>query len=1126
MKGISQSLYPFFIFIHYFNHICNLVASNNDIVYRFLNQIIIMIKTHYRLLIIALLIGMAWHTHAQVNPLWTNTPAISPDGSTIVFSYKGDLYKVPAQGGNATLLTMHQGHDMQPVWSKDGKNIAFMSNRYGNFDIFLISAQGGAAKRLTYHSAGDTPSSFTPDGKAVLFSSSRLDNAQNAMFPSGAMSELYKVSITGGKPTQVLTTPALYANYDKAGKVMVFQDQKGYEDRRRKRHTSSVTRDVWSYVPATNTFTKLSDFGGEDLNPVISADGQSVFYLSEAKGTFNVFEMNLSNQQKKQLTQFKSHPVRDLTRADNGTLCYRYAGEIYTQTNGGSPKKVSIKIFSEDRYNQEEVVSIRRGATDIAISPNGKEVAFIVRGEVFAASVKGGTTKRITNTPEQERNISFSPDGRSILYASERNGSWNLYQTSLTRKEEKYFSSATILKETAILESNKETFDPKYSPDGKEVAFLEERTTLRVINLASKKVRTIVPGNRNYSYADGDQHYDWSPDGKWFLVDMLPQKQWIGEVGLVSAVGTKKPIHNLTQSGYSDGGGTWAMGGKMMFYYSDRNGMRSQASWGSQIDIYAMFFTQDAYDKFRLSKEDYALLKEREKDQKKKSKAAKGKGAKGKKADKKLKPIKIELEGIRDRKARLTIHSSNLSSALVSKDGKNLYYMARFERGYNLWVTNLRTRATRILAKLNSRGGGMVWDKDQKNIFLLSSSGISKINPKSGKRTPIRFSGEMTLNKSKERDYMFEHMWRQVKKKFYVKDLHKVDWNGLKKTYAKFLPHINNNHDYADMMSELLGELNASHTGCFYRSFSRNADATASLGVYYDQKHQGDGLKISEVMKGSPLDKAKSKVKAGVIIEKINGIDIKANTNPYQLLNRKRGKYTLLSLYDPKTKKRWEETTKPISRGLEFQLRYKRWVTKMEQMVDKLSNGKVGYVHVRGMDEPSFRKVYEDALGKHAGKEALIVDTRFNGGGWLHDDLATFLNGKKYLEIVPRGQKIGAEPMFKWNKPSVVVMNESNYSDAHLFPYTYKALGIGKLVGMPVPGTGTAVWWENLQDRSLTFGIPQVGMRTNDGKLLENTQLEPDIKVNNDFDKVSQGEDQQIQAAVKEMLKQIAARKK
>ena len=351
--------------------------------------------------------------------------------------------------------------------------------------------------------------------------------------------------------------------------------------------------------------------------------------------------------------------------------------------------------------------------------------------------------------------------------------------------------------------------------------------------------------------------------------------------------------------------------------------------------------------------------------------------------------------------------------------------------------------------------------------------------------------------------------------------MHKVDWNGLKKTYAKFLPHINNNYDYADMMSELLGELNASHTGCSYHPHRKNTDATASLSVYYDGKHTGTGLKVAEVMKGSPIDKAGTKIKAGVIIEKINGIELKASVNPNKLLNRKKGKYTLLSLYDPKTKKRWEETTKPIGRRQEFGLHYKRWVTKMEKMVDKLSKGKVGYVHVRGMDESSFRKVYGDALGKYAGKSALIVDTRFNGGGWLHDDLATFLNGKKHIEFVSRGQNLGTEPQFKWTKPSIVVMCEANYSDAHMFPFTYKTLGIGKLVGMPVPGTGTAVWRENLQDNSLTFGIPQVGMRTNDGSYLENKQLEPDIKVSNDFDKVSKSQDQQIEAAVKEMLKQV-----
>ncbi len=1061
---------------------------------------------------------------AQDEPLWLRYPAISPDGKTIVFSYQGDLYRVDAEGGAAIPLTLHEGHDYMPVWSHDSKKIAFSSNRYGNFDVYVMNATGGKAKRLTYHSAGDYPSDFTSDNASVLFSSSRLDAALNQQFPSGVLPELYKIPVKGGQVKQVLTTPAQDARYSKDGKMLVFHDRKGYEDAFRKHHTSSVTRDIWSYNFETNTYKQLSTFNGEDRNPVFSSNQKSVYYLSESSGSFNVHKKILEDYASpEQITALSNHPVRYLSISNEDKLCFSYNGEIYTMDPAGVPKKVNIQIAVDERFNEEKIVPIKGDVTQMALSPNGKEIAYIVRGEVFVSSVKKGTTKRITQTPEQERTVEFSPDGRSILYASERNGSWNLYQTSLDREDEKYFFNATLLKEESILESDKETFQPSYSPDGKEVAFLEERTALKVINLASKKVREIMPASMQYSYSDGDQHYDWSPDSKWFLINFLPNKRWTDQIGLVSAQGGE--ITDLSKSGYGAYMPTWMMNGEMMLWLSSKDGMKNHASWGGQVDVYATFFTQDAYDKFTLSEEEYELMKEEEKEEDKKDKDEKEKEEKDKKEDKdkkeEVKPIKIELDDIEDRSKKLTIHSSSLTDAYVSKDGKNMYYLARFEKGYDLWKTDLRTRETKILTKLNSQSAyGLIADKKDENLFLLSGGKILKINVKDGSQKNISLQGEMVLAEAREREYLFEHIWRQVEKKFYKIDLHDVKWDFYKKEYARFLPHINNNHDFAEMLSEMLGELNASHTGARFWPSNQNGDRTAGLGIFYDHSYTGNGLKIAEVMDKGPTVKEGSEIKAGVVIEKIDGVAITPEMNHYKLLNRKVNKNTLLSLHDPGTGKRWEETVKPISLGAENELRYKRWVENCRTKVEKLSGGKVGYVHVRGMNDRSYRTVYDEVLGKNADKEALIVDTRFNGGGWLHDDLATFLNGKDYITFMPRGQDLGNEPQFKWSKPSVVVMSESNYSDAHMFPYTYKALNIGKLIGMPVPGTGTAVWWERLQN-GMVFGIPQVGMVDIEGDYLENKQLEPDIKVANDPGEVSKGQDQQLEAAVKELLKTI-----
>ena len=339
-----------------------------------------------------------------------------------------------------------------------------------------------------------------------------------------------------------------------------------------------------------------------------------------------------------------------------------------------------------------------------------------------------------------------------------------------------------------------------------------------------------------------------------------------------------------------------------------------------------------------------------------------------------------------------------------------------------------------------------------------------------------------------------------------------------------FLPHINNNYDFAEMLSEMLGELNASHTGARYGAGS-SALPTAALGVFYDESYDGTGLKIKEIMAQSPFTQKKTDVKEGCIIEKVDGKVIEANADYFPLFEGKVGRKVILTVYDPTTKKRFEETVKAISYGAQSELLYKRWVKRCAQKVEELSGGRIAYVHIKGMDSPSFRKMYSELLGRYRNKEAVIVDTRHNGGGWLHDDVVTLLNGKEYQRFVPRGQYIGSDPFNKWLKPSCMLTCEDNYSNAHGTPYVYKTLGIGKLIGTPVAGTMTAVWWERQIDPSIVFGIPQVGCMDMQGKYLENQTLQPDILVYNEPEASLKGEDAQLKAAVDHLLKELSKKK-
>ena len=1069
---------------------------------------------------------------AQTEPLWLRYPAISPDGTTILFTYKGDIYTVPSTGGDARPITISDSYEFMPVWSHDGQHVAFASDRYGNFDVFVMPSEGGESTRLTFHSGAEYPRCFTVDNQEILFSAVRQDLVTNIQFPTGLMSELYTVPVNGGMVDQVLTVPALDATLNSTGSKLIYHDVNGYESDWRKHHTSAVTRDIWVYDFAGKSYTRLSGFIGEDRNPVFHSDDESFYYLSEESGSFNVFRSSLTDPARTEpITTFEDHPVRFLSISDNNTICFSYHGEVYTLEEGGSPKKLDVKISADGRANLEKILPVNGSFTEIRLSPNDKEFAFVVRGEIFVSSVEGGVTRRITNTPWQERSVSFSPDGRSLIYAAEKDTSWDVYTLTIEREEESYFYASTTLKQEEVVASGAEEFQPEYSPDGKEVAYLEDRVTLKVINLETGAKRTIMPAHLNYSYADGDQYYRWSPDGKWFLVQYVPSdRMFVREIGLVSSDG-KGEIRNLTLSGYNDFRPQWVQDGKMMIWGSDRYGARAQANRSVSGDVFGMFFSREAFDRFNLTKEELALVKDQEKKAREKEKEEEDgeskKGRKRKSGEREeekeksdtIKEIRFDWENLRERKKRLTIHSSSASDFILSDDGEKLYYLTRFEKNIDLWVTELRTRETKLFAKIGANRASMQLSSDGEFILVLADGKAKKVEIKSAKNTPINVKGEMVVDHASERSYIFDHSWRQLREKFYVVDLHGVDWDFYYKEYKKFLPHIQNNYDYAEMLSEMLGELNASHTGCRYRHTVPNSDQTASLGLFYDYKHTGDGLKVAEVITGGPADKAASKIGKGHIIEKIDGIPIDRTFDFYKLLNRKTGKPTLLSLYAPDSAKRWEEVIKPISLGAEGQLLYNRWVRNRRTETERLSRKRLGYVHVRSMDDASMRVMIEEALGRNINREALVVDTRFNGGGNIHEELSDFLTGKKYLDVIPHGQYIGYEPRNKWIKPSIVVMSESNYSDAHLFPEAYKLKEGGKTLGMPVPGTGTFVWWEAQIDPSLVFGIPMGGWRTPDGKFCENNQMEPDIRVPLEPEIMISGRDQQIEAAVEELLK-------
>ncbi|MDE6207048.1 MAG: PDZ domain-containing protein [Muribaculaceae bacterium] len=1037
-------------------------------------------------------------TNAAETPLWLRNAKISPDGSRIAFTYKGDIFTVPTTGGVATRITAQPTYETAPVWSPDSKTLAFASDRFGNFDVFITPADGkGEWTQLTFNSASETPEAFTPSGKAVLFSAAIQDPASSALFPTGRMTELYSVTLDGAAPQQLLATPAMNVSWAPDGKSFLYQDVKGFENNWRKHHTSSVTRDIRRYTPATGADEVVIDVLGEDLWPVDGGD--YIYWVAERKPakSLNVYRAPASNPAAaEKLTSFNRHPVRFLSRADNGTLAFTYDGELYTMAPSGKPAKVAVEINAD--FPDETVKnSATRGGSSVTPSPDGKNIAFIYRGDVYVTPVEYSTTKQISNTPQAEGHVVWGDDS-TLYYDSRRDGAPNIYRATRAISSEPDLAHATVIKEEPVFTTDKhERIKPLISPDGKKMAFILDRNILAVRDMKSGKVHQLTDGS-TFRHRNGGFSYSWSPDSKWLALEIVDrQHDPYTDIALVNV--ETGELTNLTNSGYFDENPKWVFDGNAIAFASERLGMRNHASWGSQMDVFAVFLNDKAYDEFKLSKEERELLPKKNS------------------ADT---LVNVQLDGMDRRIARLTPMSTDLIDYYIDKDGKKLTYTSDADgSGAFIWEYDLLD-GDLAMKRRHSERAGFDLTPDGKNVFLIGRT------PYKYGATPkaISYNATMTLDPAAEREFMLDYVERETRERFYTADMNGVDWTGLVKDYRKFLPHISNNYDFAELLSELLGELNVSHTGGRYagRSATKAPENTASLGVLLDMNYPGPGARIAETLAHGPLSGLAS---AGDIITAINGTDVTTRMPLDRLLSDASGHRTLVSLQGADGSKR-DVTVRPISKGKERDMLYDRWVAQRAHDVDSLSGGRLGYVHISSMDDESFRKVYSDLLGKYNDREGVVIDIRWNGGGRLHEDIEVLLSGEKYFTQEIRGNATCDMPSRRWNKPSIMLMSEACYSNAHGTPWVYSHRGLGKLVGMPVAGTMTSVNWVTMQDPTMVFGIPVVAYRLADGSILENQQLEPDIKVANEPADIVAGVDTQLRAAVTELLREIDAKKR
>jgi tricorn protease len=1064
--------------------------------------------------------------------LWLREPAISPDGTKIAFRFEGQIWIVPATGGEARALTPSGVHAASPVWSPDGATIAFTCNRFGPMNIFSVPAEGGQAKRLTFYSMDGKPSGFTPDGKAVLFTSQRLGDANQTFaipyrYQQG--SQLYQVPIAGGRETLVLPNAAFDARFDPEGKRLLYTGP-SIEQAFRKGQTSSAARQIWLHDVASGRHERLLNDVHENRDAVWSPSGD-VYYLGENSGSLNVWRLSLEDRNPIQITHFNGDPVRSLSISRAGDLAFSYGGELYRLRAGAKepPQRIAVSIL-RSRFPGE---SASRSSlfSDLVLSPNGKEIALVSRGDIFIASMNGKYVKRITHERSEARSPSFSPDGRRLAYAAERDGHWSLYEARIVDAEEKTFSEATRIEEQLVKDGDTDAFLPSYAPDGKHIAYVADRESVRVLDLATKNDVEILPKGQNYSYEDGSWWLSWSPDSKWIALPVEPTQQ-LSNVAVAPTDGSR-PATRVKPSGEYQDSAEWSRDGSFLIFETNADGLRWMVGKRSDADIEAVFASRKARDAFekKLRLPVYG-------DQPAGSDDGEPRAAQGEKEAPageagKARPgtaretFSFEPEGVEERSIRLSQESADLVYYGLLSDGVSVLSVEQSPnpQGDGLTLTgvvrDLRQgrRKTLFSGQAYERDSPVRMSKDEKKLYFLSREGaidnVTEIDTAKGTSRTIRVSVDTTRDPAETRKAAFEQLWSLTKKKFYDPKLNGVDWDAARVKYELYLASIVDMRDLAELLSEMAGELDASHTGAYFAGNVPQAEQAASLGLYYDERYPGPGMKVAEILPEGPFDSGDSELKAGDILREIDGEAIPDEGGIRRLLRGHIGELVAVTAEHPDGK-RFVEKHVAVSLSKEKELATNRWVKRKREYVTAKSCGRLGYVYVSGMDAASYRSTFSEIFGRFQSAEGLIVDIRFNGGGNLHNQLLTLLSGKTYMSVRPlRGGPSQDEPRDRWTKPSAVIMNAASYSDASIFPQAYRDLKLGPLIGDPVAGTGTAVWWvaSNIVP-GLVYGIPQLPYRRLDGTLVENAEIKPDIPVPSNPTAWAKGEDPQLDAAI------------
>jgi tricorn protease len=1027
---------------------------------------------------------------------FARTPDISPDGKQVAFSYLGDIWTVETIGGIARPVTMHEAHDIAPCYSPDGRWIAFSSNRFGSYDVFVVSAQGGKPRRLTFDSAADMVCGWSPDGKQVLFASSR-----GTKFPVGL--ELYTVPADGGRARRINAAEGREGVFSPRGDLLAYVRGQGAWYRRGYRGSSND--DIWLCNADGTNHRRLTSFAGEDFSPMWSADGQMVYYVSEVFSTSNPAVANIVKQDVTGRTppQLVTHHIEDTVRkarisANGEWIVYECGADLWivSTKEPQSPRKLAIEVHADDKTNTEKTLTLTKGMLEYALSPDEKYVAFTVHGELFLMPTQpNAKVTRLTKSPSFDHAMAWSPDMQKLVFASDRNGHEDLYLLEANDPEHKKFVEAHVFKVTQLTNTADAEIGVSFTPDGKRIAFLR-----------AGQLFTMKPDGSDQKPLVGEKtviDYEWSPDGKWVAYSRM-DGSFASEIYIMPIAGGE--AKNVTRYATYNSNITWSANGKKLAFISLRrrtNGMHVLALQKPAI--------QGAPSSSEIDWDDIHLRTEQ---------AA---------------PISAE-EG----------------AISTDPEASKVAFRSSGPQGDDLWVASSTGSSLSRITTGNMQPHQIQWSKrNPDTIYFLDGDGVLRRAHSgsgdfasmltrmpgspgpSGQAAPLSFKIKLTIRQDEEFGELFEQSWRHLTEHFYDSKFHGIDMEALRNKYRPLVKHVALREDLYALISLMMGELNASHLGI--SGFGKGPEEiTADLGLIFDETYFGPGVKISEILKRGPADKRGINLKAGEIITAIDGTYLDDKVEISKLLNGKVDEPVSVQILtnpnadpkDPKARRQIELT--PVSRDRIQHLMYDRWVQSNAKRIGELSKGKLGYIHIPSMDETGLEAFVRSLYSDNFDKEAIVLDVRYNGGGFTHDQVLNYLGGHEHTTF---RQRDGGEGLVlssfdrKWTKPLVLLINNRSYSDAEIFPNAFRTLGLGKLVGQPTGGHVIGTSSVRLIDGSL-FRIPRTGVYTAKGVNMEKEGVTPDFLVEPTPEQLAKGVDPQIEKAVEVVMQDVAQWKK